>query len=410
MKKLTLILTLLVSIGYSQVTPIPQNVWQRAGNKLGNNTSFIGSTDNRSLVMKTYTNTGYMKFDSLMNLSIKQSSTNLYNFQPWPAATTLPAFWIGITTPTTTNYAVLGDGTNNYFNSGGTWYGRANNTTWLQASTTQTTNGAVIDLFPPTATMGANQNIINLRLNSATTTWNVGTTATQRNIYFPVQTYSALTTATITDAVGIENVVPSAGTGMTFTRAWGLRSTGNTNLTGNLIVGSALTTTPVATLDTRGTMSVSSTSSLNGITNTGGITTSTTFSAGTTGAFTGNVTLPHIIGGSSAPTIASGSGLGTGAGTVVSVTRATDIAGIIGVVTGTASLGTAATLAAITYNVAYGAAPHVILTPANQAAADLIIGTNIFVGTTATNSFAVTTNTVALTASATYSWFYHVVQ
>lgn len=195
-------------------------------------------------------------------VTFSQSATNLYHFQQWPAAPTLPAFYIGVSTPTTNNYAILGDGTNNYFNSGGSWVGRATNTTWLTANTTQTTNAATIDFASiTTATMGANQNLIGFRKNGALVTWSVGTTATQRENHFTAPTYSALTTATITDAVGLENMVPTAGTGMTFTRVWGLRSTGNTNLTGSVIIGSALTTSPTAQLDIVGNVRVTTTAS-----------------------------------------------------------------------------------------------------------------------------------------------------
>lgn len=123
----------------------------------------------------------------------------------------------------------------------------------------------------------------------------------------------------------------------------------------------------------------------------------------------GNTGTKHLAGTSTAPTIARGTGLGTGAGTVVSVTNATDLSGIIGVVTGTASLGTSAVLATVTFNAAYGTAPNLQLTPANLAAADLVIGANVF-PSSSTTTLNINTNTVALTASTTYSWFYHILQ
>lgn len=147
--------------------------------------------------------------------------------------------------------------------------------------------------------------------------------------------------------------------------------------------------------------------------NGGNILTAGTGSFGTTFTVTGNAvfngtttTIKHLIGNTSAPTIASGSGLGTGAGTVVGVTASsTDLGMLIGVVTGTASLGTSAALATITYNIPYTTnAPIISLQPANQAAADLIIGTNIWASTT-TSVLTLNTNTVALTAGTTYSWF-----
>ena len=125
----------------------------------------------------------------------------------------------------------------------------------------------------------------------------------------------------------------------------------------------------------------------------------------------GNLGGTHIVGNSTAPTIASGAGLGTGAGTVVSLTRATDLSGIIGVVTGTASLGTSAVLATVTFNSAYGAAPNIIIQALDAGTGNLQATPGLVITATTTSATAVlNTNTVALTASSTYSFYYHIVQ
>lgn len=375
MKKLFLISTLFLSfIGYSQVTPIPQNPWQRAGNNLGSNTTKFGSLDNRSILL--YTNGVLrLKFDSI---GVSRSFTTA-------------------TTPTL-------NGTS-WFNTSGWNY-----------------NGASV--FNGAGTFTGSF--------IASGTASVGST------------FVATGASTLTGGITTTSVL---GTSSVLTLG---NSTSSITLNNKVRVGSA--TAPTATLDVTGTMSVSSTSTFQGMANfpstigaseIDGISNSITFSSksangilffdynsagGETARTTsvglavktgsnpaqslevnGNAVIGHLIGQSSAPTITSGTGLGTGSGTVVSLTRATDLSGIIGVVTGTVSLGTSAVLATVTFNVAYGAAPNVIIQPANLAAADLIIGTNIY-PTSSTTTMNVNTNTVALTASTTYSWFYHILQ
>lgn len=123
----------------------------------------------------------------------------------------------------------------------------------------------------------------------------------------------------------------------------------------------------------------------------------------------GAVSVTKLVGSSTAPTIARGSGLGTGASTVVSVTNATDLSGIIGVVTGTTALGTSTTLATVTFNTPYTTAPNVVIYPANAAAMNLVKGTEVYPTSTA-SVMTINTNTAALSSGTTYSWTYHVIQ
>jgi len=66
-------------------------------------------------------------------------------------------------------------------------------------------------------------------------------------------------------------------------------------------------------------------------------------------------------------------------------------------------------IAALTFTSAYGVAPNVAIFPANAAAANLIIGTNPYAASS-TATMGLISNTVALPASTTYSFFYHVIQ
>lgn len=125
--------------------------------------------------------------------------------------------------------------------------------------------------------------------------------------------------------------------------------------------------------------------------------------------FVGNVNMFHLIGTSTAPTIAAGTGAGTTP--TVSITG-TDLAGYISVTTGTVPT-LSATVVTITFNAAYGAAPRaVILTPANSNTALLTGVTQVFVdqaGIT-TTTFAITAGTTALTGSTAYKFYYTVIQ
>lgn len=116
----------------------------------------------------------------------------------------------------------------------------------------------------------------------------------------------------------------------------------------------------------------------------------------------GNATLKHLIGGSTAPTIAAGTGAGTGP--TVSVSNATDLSGIINVTTGALPTA-AATVVTITFNVGYGVAPNIQLFPGNAETALLSGVTMVFV-TSTTTTFVITAGSTGLVAATAYKWYY----
>lgn len=118
-----------------------------------------------------------------------------------------------------------------------------------------------------------------------------------------------------------------------------------------------------------------------------------------------NLSIPHLLGKTSAPSIAAGAGAGTSP--TVSVTGS-DLAGEITVTTGTLPTGTNATIVTLTFTAAYGTAPSVVLTPSNAITAVLSGVTQTFVNST-TTTFLLKSGTTALTASTTYKWMYHVI-
>lgn len=118
------------------------------------------------------------------------------------------------------------------------------------------------------------------------------------------------------------------------------------------------------------------------------------------------LTVPHILGQGAAPSTAAGTGAGTSP--TISLTTASDLKGIINVTTGTTPAASA-TIITLTFAVAYGANPIVVISPNNAATAALLVTQAIFPSST-TTTLVLNSNAVALTAATAYSWTYHVIQ
>lgn len=114
----------------------------------------------------------------------------------------------------------------------------------------------------------------------------------------------------------------------------------------------------------------------------------------------------HIVGSSSTPTASAGAGAGTSPGTIT--VTGSDLAGNISFTTGTLPTAAAAVLT-LTFNTAYGAAPHVVLYPANANTA-LLSGVTMTYVTSTTTTFVINAGSTGLTASTAYSWEYHAIQ
>lgn len=183
--------------------------------------------------------------------------TNNISLRPYGTFTEIPAMYVGVDNFGSTNYAILGDGANNVFNAPTGIFLRTNNTSFLQASTTNTTSGEFIIMGQLTKTLAANSAVSGFRHEGNLLIWNNGTTATIRERYFSPATYSALTTATITDASALDVTKANIGTGMTITRNWGLRVTGESAFSNSVIIGNGVSTYPSANLHVIGTGSMS---------------------------------------------------------------------------------------------------------------------------------------------------------
>lgn len=120
-----------------------------------------------------------------------------------------------------------------------------------------------------------------------------------------------------------------------------------------------------------------------------------------TGAnFTGN----HLLGGSTAPTIAAGVGAG---GSPTIAISGHDSGGIVTLTTGTLPT-LSSVVATITFNASYSTAPAVTLTPANGNAAALSGVTMVYV-TSTTTTFVINAGTTGLSAATQYIWFFTVI-
>jgi len=108
------------------------------------------------------------------------------------------------------------------------------------------------------------------------------------------------------------------------------------------------------------------------------------------------------------PSVAGGTGAGATPATPTLDANATDLCGTISV-TPAASPDANAVIATLTFKNAYATAPHIILTPANAAAAALS-GTTQIHPTSTTTTLVLNSGSAALTASTAYSWNYMVAQ
>lgn len=127
------------------------------------------------------------------------------------------------------------------------------------------------------------------------------------------------------------------------------------------------------------------------------------------GGGTSKVQMNHLSGKTSgAASVTGGTGAGTGP-TITSV-NPTDLAGEVRALTGTTPAASQ-TVISVTLSRSFDAADfHVILTPANAAAAALTGTSQVFAVTTAANTFTITSGSVGLVASTQYNWNYFLVQ
>lgn len=293
------------------------NGWLQSGNILGSNNYFLGSTDDRSLIFKT-NNSQRMKLDSSGTLKLYNNfnidlgtstpeAPRRLSFQPWVGLTSLPAIYLGVGTPTTTNFFASAADTNiTILNAPKTFIFRTGNTTFLTAQSTFTSGGSIIVLNAMNNVLGVSgAELRRLHINGGTTGLVGGsTTGTQRDILVSAQTYTAPSSATITNVPTFSVAAPSAGANVTLTNPFSGAFGGNSNFVGKISIGSSnLTPSAVVHLAagsssipaiqltaqtyTTGVAGAIFYNATTGHTHIGNLTASGTFSAGSTGTFTG---------------------------------------------------------------------------------------------------------------------------
>lgn len=112
----------------------------------------------------------------------------------------------------------------------------------------------------------------------------------------------------------------------------------------------------------------------------------------------------RVVGQGSTPGHTAGVGAGTSPTIVIT---GKDSAGLLDVTTGT-SCG-AGTIVTVNFAVAFGTAPYVVFSPANEAAAALALVTTPYIGTVSTGSFQFKAGTTPLADATEYLWYYHVI-
>lgn len=128
---------------------------------------------------------------------------------------------------------------------------------------------------------------------------------------------------------------------------------------------------------------------------------------------TKKVGVTHLGGLSSAPTISTGTGAGTGGTPSATVgSGSTDLSGYFVITTGT-TCDPDANVITLTYNVPYATVPKgIIISPANKAARNLAVGQVPFTSQVFQTAAALilTSNSTPLADATDYAWYYTVIQ
>ena len=196
--------------------------------------------------------------------------------------------------------------------------------------------------------------IVNIGNGSGASTVNIGNGITNAK------------TIQIGIGTAMNNTITLGGTGAN------VISIGSTQTAGSISMGIAMTTGTI-TLGKSGT----GTTTINGI------------------AITG-----HLRGNTSAPTIATSTGVGVGSGSTVSI-AGTDLAGFVNVKTTNAPVLNA-TIVTVTFNKVFTTTPYCNVTSATSSTATIW-------ATTTTSTLLIKSNT-ALTGTSTYAWYYNCIE
>jgi hypothetical protein len=248
MKKIILSLLVALTFNLSAQIVVP-NTWQMTGSSVSTNTAYIGTKNARSLYLRSNypAQTSYLKLDSLegaLTYKIQNSapaSPNIFTIRKWPTLTTYAGIWFGQNNYRGDNYFLISDTAQTILNGPKNLLFNTGHRRFMSAASTFTQAGSIVTLDAITNTIAvANAELRHFTIAGSVTTWTPGTTTLNRDFLFSAQSHSALTTATITNDVGLEVNAPTAGTGMTQTNVWAISCKGNQNITTQLSIGSSL--------------------------------------------------------------------------------------------------------------------------------------------------------------------------
>lgn len=229
----------------------PTTGWSITGNAIATNTNFIGTTNNRSLLLRANStaSTSYVKIDSLGHFNWRLQNTdpfspNNFTIRKWPTLGTYAAIYFNQASFLGTNYFLLGDTNATILNGPKQLLFNTGHRRFMSATSTYTSGGTILTLDAITNTLiAANAELRHFTVAGSITYYaNGGTTALNRGNLFSAETHSTLTgeTATITNDVGNEFNVPTGAGGLTQTNSWAISCKGNQNITTQLSIGSSL--------------------------------------------------------------------------------------------------------------------------------------------------------------------------
>lgn len=229
-------------------------IWKTNGNAVITNTNFIGTTSNRSVLLKT-ADTVRVKIDSVGTFNWNKGISNfrLKEFVPG-----IPFMHFGTVTPTANNYMIAKVTPDLYINSeadsASMTFTRGNGSYYIQCNGNGLRNKALgCIIFRNTdraVDAGVNQDAFEF-VHQYPFIWKTGAVPTEYGFQSTSQECRAVGASTMTDNYAIFAKKATAGTNMTIKNLWGFGTDGGAHITGSMVVGSAVHT-PGATMDITG--------------------------------------------------------------------------------------------------------------------------------------------------------------
>lgn len=238
-------------------------IWGTSGNSTSNNTSFLGTKTNRSLLFKT-NNIQRMKLDSLGTLSWSVGASDALVLKPYPGFTVSPAMWFGTDTQTPSNFLLFNSTTLNQTvinaqnDSSSLNITKSNGSYWIQCNgigtANQLLNPIVFRNVPKTMLAGQNGAAWSF-VHHYNFIWATGAIATEYGMHLTAQTCDAVGASTMTTNYGLFVDKAIAGANMTIQRLFGLGTDGSAHITQSVVIGSSVHT-PLSTLDVTGDLTL----------------------------------------------------------------------------------------------------------------------------------------------------------